>query len=92
MMLFIRGVFTLVIYITSVGQSTYKKVNSFFLFLFLLFIFLPGIMFRFLSENLLRMLFIRYNLTLILFVIVFLLFLVLFTSYMVTTSAAMRKL
>lgn len=91
-MLFLRGVFVLVIYTVSMAGMVHKKAWGVGVLTVMRVAFASPVYYYRPSHIGLRSLFIRRNLGLVLFILLFLVVLILFTRYMISRRAAMRSL
>lgn len=91
-LLFLRGVFVLVIYTVSTAGIIHKKVGGILILITIRALFSSLTVFYIPSYIGLRRLFVRYNLGLLLFIILFLVFLILFRRYIVRSGAAIRRM
>jgi hypothetical protein len=91
-LLFLRGVFVLVIYTVSTAGVIHKKVGVVVLLILIRIIFSSIAVFYVPSFIGLRVLFMRYNLGLLLFILLFIVFLILFRRYIVRGGVAIRRM
>lgn len=88
--IFLRGLFIIIVYVTSISSWRYKRVNFSLSFIFFIFIFYPYILFT-IDINNISLIIRPYYLGLVLYIVIFLLYLIGFCSYILSAGSAIRK-
>jgi hypothetical protein len=90
LILFLRGIFVIIIYFSRLRTFRYKYTSGLFIIIIIFCFFFPFIIFLLLNKNI-SLLFIFERLYIILFLIISLIILMLFSRYFLSQSIAIRR-
>lgn len=90
LILFLRGIFVIIIYFSRLSTFRYKYTRGLIILLLIYLLFFPFIIFLLLNKNI-NLLFMFESLYIIVFLIIRLIVLILFSSYFLSQSIAMRR-